>query len=67
MALERHLPALAAAEKMTTETFVNQAATEKVQRLLSNHLHRRAELADPAALQAVLDRVVKRPPLPSDE
>lgn len=66
--IQRHLHELAAADGVPVEQFVASAVTEKVSALLAaDYLRQRAAHADPAAMQAVLDKVPLRPPLPGDE
>ena len=66
--IQRHLRELAAAEGVSVEQFVASAITEKVDALLAeDYLRRNAAGASPAAMEAVLDKVPLRPPLPGDD
>jgi uncharacterized protein (DUF1778 family) len=66
--IRRHLHELAAAEGVSVEQFVASAITEKVVALLAeDHLRRHAAGASTAAMQAMLDKVPLRPPLPGDD
>lgn len=66
--IQRHLHKLAAAEGVSVEQFVASAITEKVSALLAeDYLRRHAARTNPAAMQAVLDKVPFRPPLLGDE
>lgn len=66
--IQRHLHEMAAADGVPVDQFVASAVTEKVAALLAErYLGERAGRADPAALQAVLDKVPQRAPLAGDE
>lgn len=65
--IQRHLHEMAAADGVPVDQFVMSAVTEKVAALLAEgYLRQRADRADPAALQAVLDKVPQRTPLTGD-
>ncbi|WPL18891.1 hypothetical protein Thiowin_03982 [Thiorhodovibrio winogradskyi] len=66
--IERHLNEMAQLDGVPIDQFISSAVAEKISAITAeNYLRSRAERADPAAFQAILDRVEDRPPLPGDE
>lgn len=66
--IQRHIQEMADMDGVPVAQFVLSAVTEKISALTAEgYLRKRGELADPAALQAVLDQVPQRTPLAGDE
>lgn len=66
--IRRHLQEMAAMDGVGVEQFIASAVTEKISAIAAEgYLRERAQRADPAALNAVLDKVPARTPLPRDE
>jgi uncharacterized protein (DUF1778 family) len=66
--IERHLQEMAEMDGVAVDQFVVSAVIEKISALTAEgYLRVRAERADHAAFQTILDRVPLRTPLPGDE
>ena len=66
--IQRHLQEMADLDGVTIDQFVVSAVAEKISALTAEgYLRMRADRADPAAFQAILNKVPQRPPLPGDE
>ena len=67
-AIQRHIQEMADLEGVVVDPFVLSAVTEKISALTAEtYLRKRGDRAQPAAFQAVLDRVPQRTPLAGDE
>lgn len=66
--IQRHLQEMADMDGVAIDQFVMSAVTEKISALTTEgYLRARADRADPAAFQSILDKVPQRPPLAGDE
>lgn len=66
--IQRHLQEMADLDGVTIDQFVMSAVAEKISALTAEgYLRMRADRADPAAFQAILNKVPQRQPLPGDE
>ncbi len=66
--IQRHIQEMADLDGVPINQFVLSAVTEKISALTAErYLEKRANRADPGALQAVLNKVPKRTPLVGDE
>ena len=66
--IQRHLQEMADLEGVAVDRFVLSAVTEKISALTAEtYLRKRGDRAQPAALQAVLDKMPQRTPLAGDE
>jgi uncharacterized protein (DUF1778 family) len=66
--IQRHLQEMADLDGVPIDQFVMSAVAEKISALTAErYLRARAERADPAKLQAILDKVPLRTPLAGDE
>ena len=67
-AIQRHLQEMADLEGVAVDRFVLSAVTKKISALTAEtYLRKRGDRAQPAALQAVLDKMPQRTPLAGDE
>ena len=66
--IQRHLQEMADLEGVPIDQFITSAVAEKISALTAEtYLQTRADRADPAAFQAILDKVPQRAPLAGDE
>lgn len=66
--IQRHLQEMADMDGVPVTQFIMAAVTEKISALTAeSYLRTRAERANPAAFQAILDKVPQRSPMPGDE
>ncbi|MCM8610853.1 toxin-antitoxin system HicB family antitoxin [Accumulibacter sp.] len=66
--IQRHLQEMADLEGVPIDQFIASAVAEKISALTAEtYLQTRADRADPAAFQAILDQVPQRAPLTGDE
>jgi uncharacterized protein (DUF1778 family) len=66
--IQRHLQEMADLEGVPIDQFITSAVAEKISALTAEtYLQTRADRADPAAFQAILDQVPQRVPLTGDE
>ncbi len=66
--IQRHLQEMADLEGVPIDQFITSAVAEKISALTAEtYLQTRADRADPAAFQAILDQVPQRAPLTGDE
>ena len=66
--IQRHLQEMADLEGVPIDQFITSAVAEKISALTAEtYLQTRADRADPAAFQAILDQVPQRTPLTGDE
>ena len=66
--VQRHIQEMADMDGVPVSQFIITAVTEKISALTAeSYLRTRAERANPAAFQAILDKVPHRAPLPGDE
>lgn len=66
--IQRHLQEMADLEGVPIDQFITSAVAEKISALTAEtYLQARADRADPAAFQAILDQVPQRAPLTGDE
>jgi cob(I)alamin adenosyltransferase len=66
--IHRHIQEMADMDGVPINQFVLSAVTEKISALTAaRYLDKRADRADPGALQAVLNKVPQRTPLAGDE
>mgnify|MGYP000974587143 FL=1 len=66
--IQRHLQEMADLEGVPIDQFITSAVAEKISALTAEtYLQTRADRADPAAFQAILDQVTQRAPLTGDE
>ena len=66
--IQRHLQEQADLEGVPIDQFITSAVAEKISALTAEtYLQTRADRADPAAFQAILDQVPQRTPLTGDE
>ncbi|MBK8576826.1 MAG: toxin-antitoxin system HicB family antitoxin [Candidatus Accumulibacter sp.] len=66
--IQRHLQEMADLEGVPIDQFITSAVAEKISALTAEtYLQTRADRADPAAFQAILDQVPQRAPLAGDE
>ncbi len=66
--IQRHIQEMADMDGVPVAQFVMSAITEKISALTAEgYLRKRGDRANPAGLQAVLDKVPQRTPLAGDE
>ncbi len=66
--IQRHLQEMADLEGVPIDQFITSAVAEKISALTAQtYLQTRADRADPAAFQAILDQVPQRTPLTGGE
>lgn len=66
--VQRHILEMADMDGVPVSQFIITAVTEKISALTTEaYLRSRAERANPAEFQAILDKVPHRAPLPCDE
>jgi uncharacterized protein (DUF1778 family) len=66
--VQRHIQEMADMDGVPVSQFIITAVTEKISALTAeSYLRARAERADLAAFQAILDKVPHRTPIPGDE
>ncbi len=66
--IQRHLQEMADLEGVPIDQFITSAVAEKISALTAQtYLQTRADRADPAAFQAILDQVPQRAPLTGDD
>lgn len=66
--IQRHLQEMADLEGVPIDQFITSAVAEKISALTAEtYLQTRADRADPAAFQAILDQVPQRTPLTGGE
>ena len=66
--IQRHIQEMADLDGVAVDQFVLSAVTEKISALTAEaYLRKRADRANPAAFQAILNKVPRRAPLAGDE
>ncbi|MBK9443965.1 MAG: toxin-antitoxin system HicB family antitoxin [Comamonadaceae bacterium] len=66
--VQRHIQEMADMDGVPVSQFIITAVTEKISALTTeSYLRSRAERANPAEFQAILDKVPQRAPVPGDE
>ena len=66
--IQRHNQEMADLDGVAVDQFVLSAVTEKISALTAEaYLRKRADRANPAAFQAILNKVPRRAPLAGDE